>query len=468
MSSPALKKLIVDLNYAISQGAPYTNRIRDPEMLIEALKDLNSMIGFAKAKDAVADQVAYLLMSMHSKSKENVMLNTVITGSPGVGKTTLGVKLAKIWYALGYLDNSQNEKDKKATDILRDILNNPESGYSDPAAALYFVGLLVIAILCFIGTCFYNLYKIAGMWIMFGILVMLVAIGLVAWYYYYQPKKRSIENVFEIERTEKKEKKEADANKALTPGQTKDEDLIKIVGRQDLVAGYVGQTAKLTNKVFRENLGKVVFVDESYSLINSEMFDDSFGLECLNTINKFISEHPNEIILVFAGYKDKMEPLFRAQPGLRRRFMWHFDVDPYNDRELFEIFKLQLKNMGWALANENYVKNVFVRERALFPNCGGDTERLGFYSRLEHSKDFISGKSKDEKVLTNTHVERGLQRLKDNSEKTSSKADSDKSEKPDLGSLAEMMSMMTNAGAHRGAKKGRSMNLSHAEQSVVG
>lgn len=99
-----------------------------------------------------------------------------------------------------------------------------------------------------------------------------------------------------------------------------DDQIIKVVTRADFVDRYVGWTSPKTIKLLEENLGKVLFVDEAYSLINGP--HDEFGMEALTALNLFLSQRPREIIVVFAGYKDLLQTgVYSVQPGLKRRFI---------------------------------------------------------------------------------------------------------------------------------------------------
>jgi len=139
-------------------------------------------------------------------------------------------------------------------------------------------------------------------------------------------------------------------------------------------------------------------------------------MEVLTTMNLFISQHPKEIIIIFAGYKDLMETgIFSFQPGLRRRFMWQFDCNGYNETQLFDIFKMQLRKKGWGLVDEDATCPLFVKYKDAFPAFGGDTERLTFFAELEHSRDFI--KNETGMVINGLapqHVYRGILKLMEN------------------------------------------------------
>ena len=166
--------------------------------------------------------------------------------------------------------------------------------------------------------------------------------------------------------------------------------LIKIANRQDFVAGYLGQTAMKTLKLLEDCRGKVLFIDEAYSLINGEK--DSYGQEAVSILNQYMSEHRDEIIVIFSGYKDKLnETIFYYQPGLERRCKWNFNVEKYTGKELSQIFKLQLEKTGWNLDLDScdQIKNFFDTHISQFPCFGGDTLKLSFDCKLCHSEDIF-------------------------------------------------------------------------------
>ena len=96
-----LKKLIARIQHGIIKNASYVKTIRHPQLLVHSLKELNELIGNDKVKDSVATQVSHLIMVKRRALDSNiikedeVMLNTVLYGPPGVGKTLVGTKLAK-------------------------------------------------------------------------------------------------------------------------------------------------------------------------------------------------------------------------------------------------------------------------------------------------------------------------------------------------------------------------------------
>ena len=121
-------------------------------------------------------------------------------------------------------------------------------------------------------------------------------------------------------------------------------------GRADLVAKYVGWTAKAVRTKFREARGGVLFIDEAYSLSDGE--HATFGDEALNTIVQEMENHRDSVIVIFAGYPDKMKEFLDRNEGLRSRIAFHVDFPDYTAEELTEIFKLMAKRRGFEISDE--------------------------------------------------------------------------------------------------------------------
>ena len=117
-------------------------------------------------------------------------------------------------------------------------------------------------------------------------------------------------------------------------------------GRADLVGKYVGWTAKTVRSKFREAKGGVLFIDEAYSLVDDS---NSFGDEAINTIVQEMENHSDDVIVIFAGYPDKMKDFFAKNEGLRSRIAFHLDFPDYNAEELVDILKLMADKKGYKL-----------------------------------------------------------------------------------------------------------------------
>ena len=117
-------------------------------------------------------------------------------------------------------------------------------------------------------------------------------------------------------------------------------------GRADLVGKYVGWTAKTVRSKFREAKGGVLFIDEAYSLVDDS---NSFGDEAINTIVQEMENHRDNVIVIFAGYPDKMKEFFAKNEGLRSRIAFHLDFPDYSAEELVDILKLMADKKGYKL-----------------------------------------------------------------------------------------------------------------------
>ena len=122
------------------------------------------------------------------------------------------------------------------------------------------------------------------------------------------------------------------------------------VGRADLVGKYVGWTAPTVKKKFEEAKGGVLFIDEAYSLVDDR--DGMYGDEAINTIVQEMENHRDEVVVIFAGYPDKMENFLQKNPGLRSRIAYHVPFDDYSIDELCSITELIAKQKGLILADD--------------------------------------------------------------------------------------------------------------------
>ncbi len=119
------------------------------------------------------------------------------------------------------------------------------------------------------------------------------------------------------------------------------------VGRQDIVAKYVGWTAKNVENIFRRARGNVLFIDEAYSLVDDR--DGSFGDEAINAIVQCMENRRNDTIVIFAGYPDKMELFLNRNPGLRSRISRTVRFEDYTTDELCGILSLMCAEDGTAV-----------------------------------------------------------------------------------------------------------------------
>ena len=111
------------------------------------------------------------------------------------------------------------------------------------------------------------------------------------------------------------------------------------VDRSGLVAGYVGQTAIKTSKVLERAKGGVLFIDEAYTLTSKEGND--FGYEAVDTILKAMEDNREDLVVIVAGYIDRMETFIDSNPGLQSRFNKYLHFADYSAEEMTDIFLMQ-------------------------------------------------------------------------------------------------------------------------------
>ena len=119
-------------------------------------------------------------------------------------------------------------------------------------------------------------------------------------------------------------------------------------GRADLVARYVGQTAEKVKAVFRKAKGRLLFIDEAYSL--SENWKGSYGDEAINTIVQEMENRRDDTVVIFAGYPEEMEEFFGRNPGLRSRVPFSIRFSDYSPEELLQIAGLEAEKRGFSLS----------------------------------------------------------------------------------------------------------------------
>lgn len=131
------------------------------------------------------------------------------------------------------------------------------------------------------------------------------------------------------------------------------------VGGRDLVAGYVGQTAILTNETIDRALDGVLFVDEAYAL--SEGGEHDFGREAIDTLLKRMEDDRERLAVIVAGYPTPMNSFIQSNPGLQRRFASEIVFEDYTPEELFAIFRLRLERLQCTITPElkASLKNLF-------------------------------------------------------------------------------------------------------------
>tara|TARA_B100000161_G_scaffold51896_1_gene33816 strand:+ start:4410 stop:5591 length:1182 start_codon:yes stop_codon:yes gene_type:complete len=185
-------------------------------------------------------------------------------------------------------------------------------------------------------------------------------------------------------------------------------NIFKKVTRNDLIAGYLGQTAIKTKKVISECVGGVLFIDEAYSLINKDQ-NDSFSKECIDVLCESLSDHKNDLMVIIAGYEDELEnTFFKANRGLESRFIWRFKLESYDSKELLLIFQKMVEDQGWKLDKEAIVESWFQKYKNEFKHFGRDIEIFLTNIKICHGRR-IYGSKNEKKLITKDDIESGYE-----------------------------------------------------------
>ena len=121
------------------------------------------------------------------------------------------------------------------------------------------------------------------------------------------------------------------------------------VTRDDLVGQYIGHTAPKTREVLKRAMGGVLFIDEAYYLYRPENERD-YGQEAIEILLQVMENQRDDLVVILAGYKDRMETFFRSNPGMSSRIAHHIDFPDYTPGELFAIAQLMLGQMQYRLS----------------------------------------------------------------------------------------------------------------------
>src|ERR1700677_5016874 len=121
--------------------------------------------------------------------------------------------------------------------------------------------------------------------------------------------------------------------------------------RDDLVGEYIGQTAAKTKQVLDRAMGGVLFIDEAYSLYRATDSKD-YGQECIDVLMQVMENERGRLVVILAGYKDRMDQFFESNPGMSSRIAHHLDFAAYEIAELLAIGELMLDRSSYYLPAE--------------------------------------------------------------------------------------------------------------------
>ncbi|MFO1147970.1 MAG: CbbX protein [Alsobacter sp.] len=131
-------------------------------------------------------------------------------------------------------------------------------------------------------------------------------------------------------------------------GYTRRNNLVSVT-RDDLVGQYIGHTAPKTKEILKKAMGGVLFIDEAYYLYRPENERD-YGQEAIEILLQVMENQRDDLVVILAGYADRMDRFFQSNPGFRSRVAHHIDFIDYGDTELLSIAELLLARQNYALS----------------------------------------------------------------------------------------------------------------------
>ncbi len=123
------------------------------------------------------------------------------------------------------------------------------------------------------------------------------------------------------------------------------------VTRDDLVGQYIGHTAPKTKEVLKKAMGGVLFIDEAYYLYRPDNERD-YGQEAIEILLQVMENQRDDLVVILAGYADRMEKFYQSNPGFRSRIAHHIDFPDYENDELLSIAEAMLARQNYAFDAE--------------------------------------------------------------------------------------------------------------------
>ncbi|MBC7455674.1 MAG: CbbX protein [Massilia sp.] len=170
------------------------------------------------------------------------------------------------------------------------------------------------------------------------------------------------------------------------------------VTRDDLVGQYIGHTAPKTREVLKKAMGGVLFIDEAYYLYRPENERD-YGQEAIEILLQVMENQRDDLVVILAGYKDRMDTFFASNPGMSSRIAHHIDFPDYAVGELGQIADLMLATMHYRFDDEAVrVFTDYLERRMTQPHFANarsvrnalDRARLRHASRLMGTPDALA------------------------------------------------------------------------------
>lgn len=326
------------------------------ENILPSMHKLNNIIGMAKAKEDIAEIINLYTIGVCNTNTD--MMHTMIQGGSGTGKTMLARILGEIYWKMGILDNTGEE---------RNIMDSDDS-------------------------CHRQLRKKQKI------------------DYEKQLEEYDYDDGF-LEHDESESDYESDDE--TTTGKYKFVE----ASRTDCIDRYQGGTANKTANLVKSAIGGVLFIDEAYSLGNTGA-EDTYNKECIDTLTSLMEKYKGQVVIILAGYTHSMEDtLLHYNQGLSRRIPFNVVVADYTPEDLSNILKHMINNLDvddpWILGESLRTLEFFTTHYHAFPHFGGDIETLVLHIKIMHSRRLALTSCK-RKVITMEDINAGFERYNAN------------------------------------------------------
>lgn len=417
----SIREFLSDLDKTDSKIKNYFN---NPTLLKSSLIELDDVIGMHNVKSQIIKQIkTYISAKAKGIYKESDRKHCLLCGPPGCGKTTVGKILCKIWVAIGFIGRDSSGIPKKVATFNRaqdELIRNQRQNIREYKDRLRTAVNTINSIGKASGLCKRTVANL-----------ILLKDG------------KSNNRVDEIINDISNANNILEETHKIIPTLTKiktnsmqgfgiesDTNLIDskdasdlpfyVYNRNDVVSRYVGDTAHRCTKAMTEALEGVAYFDEAYNLCNNANgFGDSYGQEALTTINQFMDEHADKLIVVFAGYKEDIyNNLFRTQKGLESRFVNKFEIERYTSDELTKIFIQRLHYSQWRLNETPELKRLIKDNFGLFKFQGRDMDTLAVYTKNIMSEkiydDILEGKNVSNQINDLDDIRNAIEIFKQN------------------------------------------------------
>ena len=173
------------------------------------------------------------------------------------------------------------------------------------------------------------------------------------------------------------------------------------VTRDDLVGQYIGHTAPKTKEVLKHAMGGVLFIDEAYYLYKPDNERD-YGSEAIEILLQVMENQRDDLVIIFAGYKNKMDNFYESNPGLSSRVTNHIAFPDYTANELIEIGRMILEEQQYQITRE--IETVLLQEvvqrktQPLFANSRTISNLLDM-ARMQHADRMFNSNIRELKKI---------------------------------------------------------------------